>query len=282
MEDKKNIVLTTKVRNTELLACSILNLRSVLMLLRRITQHFKEQNWFAIGIDFFIVVIGVFIGLQVSNWNANLREIAEEKQLLLQLQTDVTAAVAVKTDWLNEIGSHRDSLLSALAVVQNKQDKPTISDKHCKAMWSSHLIFYPEVSLAALNDILSKGALHTSQGQALRPILLAYRERHQVIIQLNTVIRDFSNLGDTYGDAFPRKVVERSESTIMTKKTTEQESGRITDSTFHTNCQLDAIRTNQTIQNKLLSNLARTDGLLQRVKIEVTVLQKIEAALSKN
>jgi len=39
------------------------------MLLRSITKHVKEQNWFAVSIDFFIVVVGVFIGLQVSNWN---------------------------------------------------------------------------------------------------------------------------------------------------------------------------------------------------------------------
>ena len=39
------------------------------MLLRRITKHVKEQNWFAVGIDFVIVVIGVFIGIQVANWN---------------------------------------------------------------------------------------------------------------------------------------------------------------------------------------------------------------------
>ena len=39
------------------------------MLLRRITQHVKDQNWFAVGLDFVIVVVGVFIGLQVANWN---------------------------------------------------------------------------------------------------------------------------------------------------------------------------------------------------------------------
>ncbi|NOX96221.1 MAG: hypothetical protein GXP04_14350 [Alphaproteobacteria bacterium] len=39
------------------------------MLLRRITEHVKAQNWLAVGIDFLIVVIGVFVGLQVSNWN---------------------------------------------------------------------------------------------------------------------------------------------------------------------------------------------------------------------
>ena len=39
------------------------------MLLRRITEHVKAQNWFAVALDFLIVVVGVFIGLQVSNWN---------------------------------------------------------------------------------------------------------------------------------------------------------------------------------------------------------------------
>lgn len=39
------------------------------MLLRRVSKHVKDQNWFAIGIDFVIVVIGVFIGIQVANWN---------------------------------------------------------------------------------------------------------------------------------------------------------------------------------------------------------------------
>ena len=39
------------------------------MLLRRITQHVKDQNWTAVALDFFIVVIGVFIGIQVANWN---------------------------------------------------------------------------------------------------------------------------------------------------------------------------------------------------------------------
>lgn len=39
------------------------------MLLRRVIQHVRRQEWTAIGIDFVIVVVGVFIGIQVSNWN---------------------------------------------------------------------------------------------------------------------------------------------------------------------------------------------------------------------
>jgi len=39
------------------------------MILRRVIEHFRKQEWTAIGLDFLIVVVGVFIGIQVSNWN---------------------------------------------------------------------------------------------------------------------------------------------------------------------------------------------------------------------
>jgi hypothetical protein len=39
------------------------------MLLRRVSDHLAKQAWTAIAIDFLITVLGVFIGLQASNWN---------------------------------------------------------------------------------------------------------------------------------------------------------------------------------------------------------------------
>jgi len=40
------------------------------MILRRVIEHVHTQNWFAVAVDFAIVVMGVFIGIQISNWNA--------------------------------------------------------------------------------------------------------------------------------------------------------------------------------------------------------------------
>jgi hypothetical protein len=39
------------------------------MVIRRIREHVSTHNWFAVGVDLAIVVLGVFIGIQVSNWN---------------------------------------------------------------------------------------------------------------------------------------------------------------------------------------------------------------------
>lgn len=63
------------------------------MLFRRISQHVKDQNWTAIWIDFLIVVVGVFVGLQVSNWNETSRGAEKEAVILEQLHSEFTAAI---------------------------------------------------------------------------------------------------------------------------------------------------------------------------------------------
>ena len=70
------------------------------MILRRVVEHLKHQHWTAIGIDLVIVVLGVFIGMQVSNWNASLvdarrgRAYAERLKADLELNRDAQRALA--------------------------------------------------------------------------------------------------------------------------------------------------------------------------------------------
>lgn len=41
------------------------------MAIRRFRKHVAKQDWFAVAIDVAIVVVGVFLGIQASNWNAS-------------------------------------------------------------------------------------------------------------------------------------------------------------------------------------------------------------------
>ena len=58
------------------------------MILRRIIAHFRKQEWTAIVIDFVIVVVGVFIGMQVSNWNAARADRARAEILIERLERE--------------------------------------------------------------------------------------------------------------------------------------------------------------------------------------------------
>jgi len=41
------------------------------MILRSVTKHVKDQNWFAVGLNVIIVIVGIFLGMQVTDWNDN-------------------------------------------------------------------------------------------------------------------------------------------------------------------------------------------------------------------
>jgi hypothetical protein len=59
------------------------------MIPRRIAEHVKAHNWFAVAIDFVIVVIGVFVGIQVSNWNAAQADKARAHGYLTRIADDL-------------------------------------------------------------------------------------------------------------------------------------------------------------------------------------------------
>jgi len=64
------------------------------MLLRRVTKHVRDQNWFAVLIDFVIVVVGVFIGIQVANWNDEQGDRHRETIILQNIANDIRSDIA--------------------------------------------------------------------------------------------------------------------------------------------------------------------------------------------
>ncbi len=61
------------------------------MILRRVIAHFRKQEWTAIAIDFLIVVVGVFVGLQVNNWNEARAEKERSRNYLSRIRTELVA-----------------------------------------------------------------------------------------------------------------------------------------------------------------------------------------------
>jgi hypothetical protein len=63
------------------------------MILRRLSQSLKEQNWTAIWIEFVLLVAGVFLGIQVANWNQE-RQLDERRSAALsRLHAESEAAI---------------------------------------------------------------------------------------------------------------------------------------------------------------------------------------------
>ena len=59
------------------------------MILRRIADNLRAQNWTSVAIELGIVILGVFIGIQAANWNAERQERQETRQLLSQIEAEL-------------------------------------------------------------------------------------------------------------------------------------------------------------------------------------------------
>lgn len=60
------------------------------MLLRRITQHVKDQNWIAVVLDFVIVVVGILIAFQISSMAEKRSEMALFDRQMEALKVEMT------------------------------------------------------------------------------------------------------------------------------------------------------------------------------------------------
>ena len=39
------------------------------MIIKRLAEQFRSQNWFALGAELIVVVVGIFLGLQADSWH---------------------------------------------------------------------------------------------------------------------------------------------------------------------------------------------------------------------
>ena len=64
------------------------------MILARISKAVREQNWFAVAIEFVIVVAGVLLAFQFTAWNAQRQNQDRVEQALTRLQLETEQNIA--------------------------------------------------------------------------------------------------------------------------------------------------------------------------------------------
>jgi hypothetical protein len=87
------------------------------MILRRVIAHVRKQEWTAIWIDLVIVVVGVFIGIQVANWNED-RSTARRAEIFTErLRNDLREEAwgyEMQVGYYGDVSAHGRRALDAL------------------------------------------------------------------------------------------------------------------------------------------------------------------------
>ena len=237
------------------------------MILRHISESIRRQDWFTVFIEVLIVVIGVFLGIEVANWNTERQSRADEDRLVSQLLLDVRAAIDSKQQWIAQAEANRSSLVDALHAIHSDSDPSALSDLQCRALWSSHIIVIRAASLTTLDELLATGALGKLQDARLRRALLeakaSYADFDNAYASMQASVR---HLSVEHAAAFPRTFLA------------DEPDDNLAIST-RVDCQLDVIRADQTLINKIISNLALMVAHINVARAELRSSRGIEDLL---
>ena len=170
------------------------------MLLRRVIEHVKRQQWTAIAIDFVIVVVGVFIGIQVANWNEARVDDARASGYLERIHNDLEADLANYRDRIQFWAAVSDYGRKGLAYADTKRTREMSQWDFLLAYFQASQVgefvttgtTYEELKsageLGLITNIALRNALGTYYTNAGNPALSerpAYRENVRGIIPLD-------------------------------------------------------------------------------------------------
>jgi hypothetical protein len=144
------------------------------MLLRRVIEHVRKQEWTAIGIDFVIVVVGVFVGIQVANWNEARADDARAQAYLarirVNLEADLLSIERRETLWRQVIEYGKGAIRYAETgeLVEGSAWKTVLAFYQASQLWQW------VTSDSTYQEMRSGGELGLIRDQGLRDALSQY------------------------------------------------------------------------------------------------------------
>lgn len=159
------------------------------MILRRVIQHVRRQEWTAVFIDLIIVVVGVYIGIQAQGWNAERENRTIERQYLQSLHVQLLELIESNAVRVVD-GTDRMAALQEVAENLEAIGEPAKMEiRHCGAISASHIYVGRIVVPSTIQELISTGRLHLIRNNALRLAIVSYSQTIEGYRQLNADIQ---------------------------------------------------------------------------------------------
>jgi len=138
------------------------------MLLTRFSSHIRRQDWFAVVLDLIVVVLGIVIGLQASQWNQSRIDQREEIKYLLALDADLDDSHALLKDSIDNYDQIRDALIRLMEISDDPaQQLPgdNVDQLLWQGLWD---LSFVEEHMNVYDDLKSSGRMNLIGDSELR------------------------------------------------------------------------------------------------------------------
>jgi hypothetical protein len=155
------------------------------MLLRRVIEHVRTQNWTAVGIDFCIVVVGILLALEISEWNEARQDRARERAYLGRIAAELSQSITDIEECI-EIARQREDL-GRLLMDAALDEAPVREDpgRFILALRIGAYTFSPAIRSHAFDELRSVGELDLIRDTALLVEITEFHTNVREVAQWN-------------------------------------------------------------------------------------------------
>jgi hypothetical protein len=179
------------------------------MIFRRFSTQVRKHNWLAAGMDFLIVVIGVFLGIQASNWNQTRQDRAEEQRYFAQVIGDLRQdletfeTVKIRSANFDRAAEH------TLAALQNGISPNENPGRVALDIHLGGFLFVPRPARATYDELISTGNLGLLRDTSAKAALAKYYQQFDENRQWDVLLRDQqSEYWRAAAGILPRRVLQ--------------------------------------------------------------------------
>ena len=138
------------------------------MLFRRIKTHVEKENWFAVFVDFLIVVVGVFIGIQVANWNDARGDKVAFNLAMKRLEAELSITSNVLQNYNDSYGARMKRVQAALVDIRNCTATDEAIERINMALNLTSSFSYQDFPRDALTQLVTQDRFRDLQAPKLR------------------------------------------------------------------------------------------------------------------
>ena len=149
------------------------------MFLNRIAQGFRAQNWYTVFVELLVLIVGIFLGLQVDDWNQRRLDRIEEQYYLARLQRDFERSLIEQNSAIETAREKFEAAVSILRMLES-DSPPNMTDAQFDELLGRTRGF-PRLALvtATMDEIVANGKASILQSRVLREELAAFVEWYE-------------------------------------------------------------------------------------------------------
>lgn len=158
---------------------------------KRLIEQLRRQDWLAVAIEFIIVVVGVLLAMQVTNWNEQRLEHERGRAYYQRILTELRSNVSdmdQRAAYYEQVIGHAEAALAAFHQPASALGGPSLVD-----LYQASQIQTGPITRASYDEAISSGALLSVGDPQLRVRLANYfsfAEASQTIYDEATPYRD--------------------------------------------------------------------------------------------